>query len=310
MLSLAAPSSAQQATAPAAARRFGGACGPQSPAAPPHRSPAGTGASAAAAAGCSRQRLRTPRPRRPSGESKLLKAAAAGTARIVAVVDVHVGRHHRQGGDDRPRLCLAGDLDHLHREDDRADRHSAQAARRARQDRRCTVAGGSAVRARRQGQRAVVLACGGDARGAAVGRHFQRRRHQGTRRLELCRDRARRGAADPARHGPARHHRRDVALRRTVRHRLGHHEQLHRHLESRRPPTSPWSRPASPRRCSRPRSVWSRRSRPSSSTITSARVTKGYLELVSRASGAAGRLLSRDLDRTHVSGSHVRGAAE
>jgi biopolymer transport protein ExbB len=32
------------------------------------------------------------------------------------------------------------------------------------------------------------------------------------------------------------------------------------------------------------------------------RVTKGYLELVSRASGAAGRLLSRDLDRTHVSG--------
>ena len=39
-----------------------------------------------------------------------------------------------------------------------------------------------------------------------------------------------------------------------------------------------------------------------------ARVTKGYLELVSRASGAAGRLLSRDLDRTHVSGS--RAAAE
>jgi biopolymer transport protein ExbB len=31
------------------------------------------------------------------------------------------------------------------------------------------------------------------------------------------------------------------------------------------------------------------------------RVTKGYLELVSRASGAAARLLSRDLDRTHVS---------
>ena len=32
-----------------------------------------------------------------------------------------------------------------------------------------------------------------------------------------------------------------------------------------------------------------------------ARVTKGYLELVSRSSGAAARLLSRDLDRTHVS---------
>jgi len=41
------------------------------------------------------------------------------------------------------------------------------------------------------------------------------------------------------------------------------------------------------------------------------RVTKGYLELVSRASGAAGRLLSRDLDRTHVSGgTHSRAAAE
>jgi biopolymer transport protein ExbB len=34
-----------------------------------------------------------------------------------------------------------------------------------------------------------------------------------------------------------------------------------------------------------------------------ARVTKGYLELVSRSSGAAARLLSRDLDRTHVSAS-------
>src|SRR5579872_1734303 len=32
-----------------------------------------------------------------------------------------------------------------------------------------------------------------------------------------------------------------------------------------------------------------------------ARMTKGYLELVSRSSGVAGRLLSRDLDRTHVS---------
>jgi biopolymer transport protein ExbB len=41
------------------------------------------------------------------------------------------------------------------------------------------------------------------------------------------------------------------------------------------------------------------------------RVTKGYLELVSRSSGAAGRLLSRDLDRTHVSSlgmTHSRAA--
>ena len=40
------------------------------------------------------------------------------------------------------------------------------------------------------------------------------------------------------------------------------------------------------------------------------RVTKGYLELVGRSSGAAGRLLSRDLDRTHVSGSLQPRAAE
>jgi len=38
-----------------------------------------------------------------------------------------------------------------------------------------------------------------------------------------------------------------------------------------------------------------------------ARVTRGYLELVSRGQGAAARLLSRDLDRTHVS-AHSRAA--
>jgi len=38
------------------------------------------------------------------------------------------------------------------------------------------------------------------------------------------------------------------------------------------------------------------------------RVTKSYLELVSRSSGAAARLLSRDLDRTHVGGSQSRAA--
>jgi biopolymer transport protein ExbB len=41
-----------------------------------------------------------------------------------------------------------------------------------------------------------------------------------------------------------------------------------------------------------------------------ARVTKGYLELVSRAAGVAARLLSRDLDRTHVSGGSRASAAE
>jgi biopolymer transport protein ExbB len=40
------------------------------------------------------------------------------------------------------------------------------------------------------------------------------------------------------------------------------------------------------------------------------RVTRGYLELVGRASGAAARLLSRDLDRTNVGMSGARAAAE
>jgi biopolymer transport protein ExbB len=38
------------------------------------------------------------------------------------------------------------------------------------------------------------------------------------------------------------------------------------------------------------------------------RVTKSYLELVGRSSGAAARLLSRDLDRSHAGGSHSRAA--
>jgi biopolymer transport protein ExbB len=41
-----------------------------------------------------------------------------------------------------------------------------------------------------------------------------------------------------------------------------------------------------------------------------ARQTKTYLELVARASGAAARLLSRDLDRTHGEVMHSRAAAE
>ena len=41
-----------------------------------------------------------------------------------------------------------------------------------------------------------------------------------------------------------------------------------------------------------------------------ARVTRTYLEHVGRASGAAARLLSRDLDRSHGGDMHVRAAAE
>jgi biopolymer transport protein ExbB/TolQ len=57
------------------------------------------------------------------------------------------------------------------------------------------------------------------ARGAAVGGHIERRRHQGGG-VKLCRNRPPK-APDPARHGTVGNHRRDVALRRPVRHRLG-----------------------------------------------------------------------------------------
>ena len=43
--------------------------------------------------------------------------------------------------------------------------------------------------------------------------------------------------------------------------RSGDHAQLHRYRRRSRIPRSPWSRPASPRRCSRPRSACSPRSR-------------------------------------------------
>jgi biopolymer transport protein ExbB len=62
------------------------------------------------------------------------------------------------------------------------------------------------------------------------GRKLERRRHQGAQRFPLYRDRARGGAFHALWHGGARHHRRDLAVCRAVRHRLGHHEQFHRHF--------------------------------------------------------------------------------
>ena len=56
-------------------------------------------------------------------------------------------------------------------------------------------------------------------------------RHQGAHRLAAGADRGRLRPAHHARHQRARHHRGDRPVRRPVRHGLGHHEQLHRHLE-------------------------------------------------------------------------------
>ena len=108
----------------------------------------GSASSRGGAAGRSRLRpFRLPRRRRPQrrcrvpggrshrGAGRARQAAESrrcGTPRIVAVVDVQVGGRAGQGGHDRSRLCLAADLDHLHRQDDRDDGRSAQAAQCAR----------------------------------------------------------------------------------------------------------------------------------------------------------------------------------
>ena len=204
MLSLAAPSSAQQARPcpprPAGARRFaspdracpGDAASSGTAATQAHRSRAGDRCADRAAD-------TTATPER----EKLLKAATAELNELspwsmfmsadVVVKAVMIGLAFASLVTWTIFIAKMIEL----------SRRSAQAALGAGQDRRRALAGGSAIRARRQGQRAGVLAGGGDARGAAVGGHFQRRRHQGARGFELCRNRARRGAADPARHGPA-----------------------------------------------------------------------------------------------------------
>ena len=68
-----------------------------------------------------------------------------------------------------------------------------------------------------------------------------------------------RQAVRPAQH--PRDGRLGRAVRRAVRHGLGHHAQLHRHRRRAEHRRWRWSRRASPRRCSRPRSACSRRSR-------------------------------------------------
>ena len=93
-------------------------------------------------------------------------------------------------------------------------------------------------------------------------------------------------------------HRCDVAVRRAVRHRLGHHEQLHRHLEiaddqSRRGGAG--HRRSAARDRDRPR-----RRHSGGHHLQSFRARDERLLGLSAALGCRGRLLSRDLDRSHV----------
>ena len=129
-------------------------------------------------------------------------------------------------------VCFARDLDDLLRQDGTARPHAAPASRRAGPDRRSANVVRSASGAKLKRHRAVGVVARRAARSPRVGRRRRRRRHQGARRVALFRDRARRSALHAARHGDPCHHRRDFAVRRTVRNGVGHHEQFHRHLES------------------------------------------------------------------------------
>lgn len=75
----------------------------------------------------------------------------------------------------------------------------------------------------------LVRAC--RARDGSLQRPSKRRRER-TYRLAARAGGSDREPADRQRHGHSRHHRRDRSRCRVVRHRLGHHEQLHRYLES------------------------------------------------------------------------------
>ena len=111
-----------------------------------------------------------------------------------------------------------------------AKRRARRALERARQARARSPR--PSRRRRRDGGAGRRLRARGDRRTAAVGR---RARHATASRSASPRgwsgSRRRAGRRMLARHRRARHHRRDRALRRPVRHGLGHHEQLHRHLE-------------------------------------------------------------------------------
>ncbi len=152
-----------------------------------------------------------------------------------------------------------------------------------------------------QGQRAVGVAGCRHARGAIVGRHFQRRRHQGTRGVELCRNRPRRSAAGSgsawgclATIGATSPF---VGLFGTVWGIMNSFIGISKSQTTNLAVVAPGIAEAL-----LATAIGLVAAIPAVIIYNHfARVTKGYLELVSRSSGAAARLLSRDLDRTHVS---------
>ena len=153
----------------------------------------------------------------------------AAAAQSVAVGHVRECRHRGAGGHGRAGLGLAGHLDGMAGQDHRDQPHDSdrQAEARPAGDRaragRCRA--GQPRRPRRRRADHPVRG----ARGRAC-RTACRRRLQGADRAAAGAGRGRDVAPDRARHRRARHHRRHRTLRRPVRHGLGHHECLHRHL--------------------------------------------------------------------------------
>ena len=167
------------------------------------------------------------RPVTPGRDHDQHRGAAAGP---LAVGHVRPCRYHRESGDDRPRHRLAGHLDGLARQMARtAQRAHGSTARPAHAgELPDALSGPRAAPQRHQPDR--VSDAGGRKRDPAF-REPARRRPQGAHRLAARAHRAGGQPQNGARHRCPRHDRLDRALRRPVRHGLGHHGQLHRHLE-------------------------------------------------------------------------------
>ena len=147
---------------------------------------------------------------------------------------VHVGGHHRERRDARPGVCLGPDLDDLALEDAGTVRSSGGSLARAQQ----VLAGrGRSPRPPRPASAASPQVGPVDRRLPQSELRRSPDRHDVDGIKERITARFERIEAGVGRRMHAgdrdpRHHRRDRAVRRPVRHRLGHHEQLHRHFEA------------------------------------------------------------------------------
>ena len=182
--------------------------------------PAGNRASSAVTSAASRRHRteRVDRQRRPA-------------ARLVALGHVPERRHRREGHYGRPAVRLTGNLDGMARQEPGTMEGDAPRPRRA---------PSSSTRCVRSPRRTHKLGNGGETVAQLLRtavNEVQASPHPDPDALKeriswlLERVETSVQAAHWQGYGAARQHRRHRALRRPVRHRVGHHEQLHRHLE-------------------------------------------------------------------------------